>query len=86
MSIVYNMSLTKNVKYDNPFGVLIEEEELLYISSEVAFDNEIMEAILDCVKKENDLRISSLLKESVKRLSYFKIFKKNKFKLFRYAN
>ena len=85
MSIVYNMSLIKNIKYDNPFGVLIEEEELLCISSEVAFDNEIMEAILDCVKKESDLRISSLLKESVKRLSYFKIFKKNKFKLFRYA-
>ena len=44
-----------------------------------------MEAILDCVKKENDLRISSLLKESVKSFSYFKISKKNKFKLFRYA-
>ena len=66
-----------NIKYDKPFDVLIEKEELIYIYiyiyiyilSETGFDAEIIEGILDCVEKANELRISSLFKEFIKVLN-----------------
>ena len=42
----------------------------IYISSEIAFDYEIIEGILDWVEKGNELRISSLFKECIK-IYYF---------------
>ena len=80
---VKKTSLNMNIKYDNPFGVLIEKEELIYIYiyiyryidilSETGFDAEIIEGILDCVERANELRISSLFKEFIKVLNLLSV-------------
>ena len=78
---VKKTSLNMNIKYDNPFDVLIEKEELIYIYiyryidilSETGFDAEIIEGILDCVERANELRISSLFKEFIKVLNLLSV-------------
>ena len=47
------MSLSKNIV--TYFGVLIETDELINISSGIALNYEIVEYILDCLEKENEL-------------------------------
>ena len=65
----------KNVieqEYNNPFGVNpIEKEGLINISAEIAFDNEIVEDIIDFVEKGNELMNQFLIERICQNLIPF---------------
>ena len=75
------MSLSKNIV--TYFGVLIETDELINISSGIALNYEIVEYILDCLEKENELMSQFLLERICQKIIPFQNpIKKNKFKSF----